>query len=148
MAESADVTAVVAHFEIVLPRRPLVSLDGGWKSHPILRSSTVAIPHAKSGEAIDIRPLGSALSQAKTTTLVKTKTLEIIRLVVPSGKDIPGHRAHGEITVQCLEGRVAFTAGNRTQDLEAGQLLYLASEETHALHGIEDASILLTIVLR
>ena len=69
----------------------------------------MAIPHAKSGEVIDIRPLGSALAQARTTTLVKTKTLEIIRLVIPSGKEIPEHQAHGEITVQCLEGRVAFT---------------------------------------
>jgi len=107
----------------------------------------MAIPHAKSGEVIDVHPLGSALAQTMTTTLVKTKTLEIIRLVVPSGKDIAEHQAHGEITVQCLEGRVAFTAGNRTQELEAGQLLYLSSEERHSLRGIDDASILLTILL-
>lgn len=107
----------------------------------------MAIPHAKSAEVIDVRPLGAALAQARTTTLVKTKTLEIIRLVIPSGKDIPGHQAHGEITVQCLEGRVAFTVRNSRRDLEAGQLLYLSSEEPHALHGIEDASVLLTILL-
>jgi quercetin dioxygenase-like cupin family protein len=80
--------------------------------------------------------------------LIKTKTLEVIRLVIPAGKDIPGHQAHGEITVQCLEGRVAFTADNTTQELQAGQLLYLSSEVPHALHGLEDASILLTILLR
>ena len=79
---------------------------------------------------------------------MKTKTLEIIRLVIPSGKDIPEHKAHGEITVQCLEGRVAFTAGGTTRDLEAGQLLYLADAELHALHGIEDASVIVTILLR
>lgn len=107
----------------------------------------MAIPHAKSGEVIDIRPLGSALAQTRTTTLVKTKMLEVIRLVIPAGKDIPVHQAHGEITVQCLEGRVTFTAGNTRQELEAGQLLYLSSEVPHALHGIEDASILLTILL-
>jgi quercetin dioxygenase-like cupin family protein len=107
----------------------------------------MAIPHAKSGEVIDIRPLGSALAQARTTTLVKTKTLEVIRLVIPSGKDIPVHQAHGEITVQCLEGRVVFTAGNTNQELQAGQLLYLSSETPHALHGIENTSILLTILL-
>jgi quercetin dioxygenase-like cupin family protein len=108
----------------------------------------VAIPHAKPGEVIDIRPLASTLAQAKTTTLVKTKTLEIIRLVIPSGKDIPEHKAHGEITVQCLEGRIAFTAGNTTRELGAGQLLYLADEESHSLHGIDDASVLVTILLR
>ena len=107
----------------------------------------MAIPHAKSGEVIDIRPLGPQLRQARTTTLVKTKTLEIIRLVIPSGKDIPRHQAHGEITVQCLEGRVAFMVGKNRRDLEAGQLLYLSSEEPHSLRGIEDTSVLLTILL-
>ena len=107
----------------------------------------MAIPHAKSGEVIDIRPLGSTLAQSKTTTLVKTKTLEILRLVIPAGKDIPEHQAHGEITVQCLEGRVAFTVGNSRRDLEAGQFLYLSSEEPHSLHGIEDASVLVTMLL-
>ena len=107
----------------------------------------MAIPHAKSGEVIDIRPLGSALAHARTTTLAKTKTLEIIRLVIPSGKEIPGHQAHGEITVQCLEGRVALIVSSGTQELRAGQLLYLSGEESHSLRGIEDASLLLTIVL-
>jgi len=108
----------------------------------------VAIPHAKSGDVIDIRPLGPAFAQSKTTTLVKTATMEIIRLVIPSGKNIPEHRAHGEITVQCLEGRVTFSTGSTKQDLVAGQLLYLASEEPHSLHGLEDASVLVTILLR
>jgi quercetin dioxygenase-like cupin family protein len=107
----------------------------------------MAIPHAKSGEVIDIPPLGSSLAQARTTTLAKTKSLEIIRLVIPSGKEIAGHQAHGEITVQCLEGRVAFTASSSTQELRAGQLLYLSGEESHSLRGIEAASLLLTIVL-
>lgn len=108
----------------------------------------MAIPHAKSGEVIDIRPLGPALAQTKTTTLVKTKTVEIIRLIIPSGKQIPEHRAHGEITVQCLEGRVTFSTGSTKRDLVAGQLLYLAGEEPHALHALEDASVLVTILLR
>jgi quercetin dioxygenase-like cupin family protein len=108
----------------------------------------MAVPHANSGEVIDIRPLGAALAQARTTTLVKTKTLEIIRLVIPSGKDIPSHQARGEITVQCLEGRVAFNVGDTRRDLEAGQFLYLSGGEPHSLQGIEDASILLTIFLR
>lgn len=108
----------------------------------------MAIPHAQPGDVIDVRPLGSALAQARTTTLVKTNALEIIRLVIPAGKDIPGHMAHGEITVQCLEGRVAFTIGDATRDFAGGQLLYLSSGETHSLHGIEDSSVLLTILLR
>jgi quercetin dioxygenase-like cupin family protein len=107
----------------------------------------MAIPHAKSGEVIDLRFLGKALAQAVTNTLVKTDRLEVIRLVVSAGKDIPPHQVAGEITVQCLEGRVAFTAGGTTRELAAGQMLYLAGNEPHSLRGIEDASVLVTILL-
>ncbi len=107
----------------------------------------MAVPHAKPGEAVDVRPLGPALAHSKTATLIKTDSLEVIRLVLPAGKEIPPHQVAGEITVQCLEGRVAFTAGGATRDLTAGQLLYLAGNEPHALRGLEDASLLVTILL-
>jgi quercetin dioxygenase-like cupin family protein len=70
----------------------------------------MAIPHAKAGEVIDVRPLGPALTNSRTTTLAKTDSLEIIRLVIPQGKDIAEHRVAGEITVQCLVGHVIFNS--------------------------------------
>ena len=107
----------------------------------------MAIPHAKPGEVVDIRPLRSALASAQTTTLVRAERVEVIRLVVPAGKEIKEHQAKGEIVVHCLEGRVAFTAFGKTQTLEAGKLLYLPTGEPHTVKGIEDASLLLTILL-
>ena len=107
----------------------------------------MAIPHATSGQLVDVRPLGAKLKQSITTTLVKTDNLEVIRLVLPAGKEIPPHQVTGEITVQCLEGRVGFTAHGQTNVLEAGRLLYLSGSELHALKGIEDASVLVTIRL-
>jgi quercetin dioxygenase-like cupin family protein len=108
----------------------------------------MAVAHAKPGEPISVRPLGAALRGEKTKTLVKTDSLEVIRLVVPAGKEIPTHQVAGEITVQCLEGRVSFTAGDNTRDLGAGDLLFLSGNAPHALRGIEDASVLVTILLR
>ena len=108
----------------------------------------MAIPHAAPGEVVSVRPLASALTGAKTSTLIKTDTLEVIRLVLPAGKELPAHRVAGEITVQCLEGRIAFTAGDATHELAAGDFLYLSGGETHSLRGIEDASVLVTILLR
>ncbi len=107
----------------------------------------MSIPHAKPGEMIDVRPLGSALASAQTRTLVKASQLEVIRLIVPAGKEIAEHRAKGEITVQCLEGRVAFTAAGITHNLDAGHLLYLPTGEAHSLKGVTDASLLLTVLL-
>jgi quercetin dioxygenase-like cupin family protein len=107
----------------------------------------MAIPHAKPAGIVDVRPLGSALTSTQTTTLVRTEQVEVIRLVVPAGKDIAEHKAKGEIVVQCLEGRVAFTAFGKTQDLETGKLLYLPTGEPHSVRGVQNASLLLTILL-
>ncbi len=107
----------------------------------------MAIPHAKSGEGIDIRPLGEALIRSLTTTLVKTDRLEVIRLVVLAGKEIPPHQVAGETTVRCLEGRIAFTAGGTTRESAAGQMLYLAGKELHSLRGVFRASVLVAILL-
>ncbi len=106
----------------------------------------MSIPHIKSGEVVQL-PLGTTLGGSRTTTLVKTTDLELIRLIIPAGKVIPLHKAPGEITVQCLEGRVAFTAEGKTQELTAGQLLYLTAGEPHALTGLEDTSLLVTLLL-
>ena len=107
----------------------------------------MAIPHAKPDEVVDVRPLGSALASAQTKTLVRAEQVEVIRLVVPAGKQIDEHKAKGEIVVQCLEGRVAFTAFGKTQTLEVGKLLYLPTGEPHSVKGIENASLLLTVLL-
>ncbi len=67
--------------------------------------------------------------------------------MVPAGKEIDEHKAKGEIVVQCLEGKVAFTAFGKKQNLEAGRLLCLPTGEPHSVKGIENASLLLTILL-
>jgi len=107
----------------------------------------MAIPHAQPGEVIDVRPLGAALATVKTSTLLKTEKVEIIRLVMAAGKVLAEHKAPGEITVHCLEGKIAFTALGKTQELTVGQLLYLGAREPHSVKCVEDASFLLTILL-
>ncbi len=107
----------------------------------------MAIPHAKSAEIVDVHPLGATLATAMTRTLVKTKAIEVIRLVLPAGKEIPSHKAPNEITVQCLEGRVLFTTEGKSQELGPGQLLYLAAGEPHALMAVESSSLLVTLLL-
>ena len=52
----------------------------------------MAIPHAKSGDLIDVWPLGPTLTGAKTVTLIKSDALEVIRLVIPADKDIAPHK--------------------------------------------------------
>jgi len=106
----------------------------------------MAITHAKPGEVVDVKPLGASLPTTKTTTLFKTEHVEVIRVVMPTGKEISEHAAPGEIIVQCLEGQIAFTAAGKTLNIGAGQLVYLDAKEPHAVRCLENASFLLTIL--
>jgi quercetin dioxygenase-like cupin family protein len=108
----------------------------------------MAILHAQPMDIIDVRPLGAAFGEARTTTLIKTNQLEVVRLVLPAGKEIPEHQVASEITVQCLEGQVEFTSNNTTRLLSAGQLVYLAGASKHSLRARENSSVLLTIRLQ
>jgi len=106
----------------------------------------VSVPHANPEGVVDVRPLGPALTATATRTLVKTEAVTVVRMVVPAGKEIPTHAAKGDLVVQCLEGKIAFTARGSAHHLEAGHLLHLPAGEPHSLRGIEDGSLLLTVV--
>ena len=53
----------------------------------------------------------------------------------------------GELVVHCLEGKVTYTAFGKMHHLEAGKLFYLPTGEPHSVQGIENASLLLTVLL-
>lgn len=108
----------------------------------------MALSHAASGDIINVRPLGSELAAAVSTALFKTDTLEVMRLVLPVGKKLLNHRVPGPITLQCLEGTVEVQALQQTRILRAGEMLYLTGGEPHALCATQDASLLLTVLLK
>jgi quercetin dioxygenase-like cupin family protein len=107
----------------------------------------MAIVHAKPSESFSVAPLGRALAQAKTTALVKTDSLEVLRLIVPAGKEIAGHRTRGEVTIQCLESEVGIGINGITEVLSPGRLQYLNKNELHTVRGFNDASLLVAILL-
>lgn len=108
----------------------------------------MSIPHAVSGELIDVRPLGADLRQTSSRTLVRADHLEVFRLVLAAGKAAPDHKASGAITIQCLEGAVELDAHGRIQILRAGSMVYLSDAEPHAVKALEDSSLLVTVLLR
>jgi quercetin dioxygenase-like cupin family protein len=108
----------------------------------------MAIPHARSGQVIDVRPHGPSFTEERTVALFKTEDLEVIRLVLPAGKAMAPHKVAGEITIQCIEGRIDVTVDGASNHLAAGQLIYLARNVVHGVAALEDASVLVTIALR
>jgi quercetin dioxygenase-like cupin family protein len=93
------------------------------------------------------RQAGESLSQFTSIALAKSEQLELIRMTVPAGRALPEHAVRGQITLQCLEGEVAFDAHGRTTILRGGELLQLEGGAPHALRANADSLLLLTIVL-
>lgn len=102
--------------------------------------------HPSPGEVVDIRPLGGKLPDAASIALFRTDDVEVMRLILPKGKSIPEHFVPGEITLQCLEGVVEIQALDKTQQLQAGELLYLHGNTPYAIVALDNASVLMTML--
>jgi quercetin dioxygenase-like cupin family protein len=108
----------------------------------------MALEHAKPGDVIALTHAGEAASAFSSIALAKTEQIELIRLVLPAGKEMPEHHVKGEITLLCLSGEIAFTTRGQPVTLKAGEMLYLEGGAPHAVRAVADSVALLTIVLR
>ena len=108
----------------------------------------MAIPHASPGDVIDVRPLGPSLAGARSHALFKSDDLEVIRLVLKAGEGMAPHAVAGEITLQCIEGRIVFDCDAGERHLAPGELIHCAADEIHKLRALQDSSLLLTIALK
>ena len=108
----------------------------------------MALPRAASGELIELSLLGGNLSHDITKTLYKSESLEVFRMVLLAGKVMSEHSVPGDLTIQCLEGQVEFTSPAGVCLLRTGSLVCLAGGEAYALKAVEDASVLVTLLLK
>lgn len=107
----------------------------------------MAQAHARSGQVVSVSPLGDRLSDVRTTAIIKADQLELVRIVLPAGKGLRQHSAPGEITVQCIEGRIQFDTSEQRHVLEAGDLIHLRRNEPHSLNALVDSSALVTLCI-
>lgn len=108
----------------------------------------MATHHASPGEIVDFASWADDLPEDKTKTIVKSEAMELGRLVIPAGKEIPEHKVTGPIIIQCIQGKIEFSAMGKTQELQGGQLLYLMPDEPYSFKAMEDAVVLLTILFK
>lgn len=111
----------------------------------------MATHHAAEAEVVDLATWSDELPDGQSQAIAKVEHLELARLVIGAGKQM--HRAgychvDGPIVVHCLEGEVELKLPGKAQRLRAGQLLYLLGGTDHAIGGITDSVVLLTIVLK
>ncbi len=107
----------------------------------------MGIPHAKPGQVIKLILSEEDLKEVKTTALIKTQEFETIRLCLKTGQELPAHHAKSSITVQCLQGKINFKVGEKDNELQPGDWLYLEGGQEHSLKAVEDSTLLLTLIL-
>lgn len=108
----------------------------------------MALPHAQLLDVIGVRPLGAALVDAFSTSLIKTERLQLLHLVLPARQDMPEHHVDDECCLHCLEGAVDVVMPGGTRHLQAGDLVVLPAKQRHALSARLDSALLVTLMPR
>lgn len=99
-----------------------------------LHDVVAAAPPAKDGD-------GPAVKRLQTADGVN-----IIAMRFRSGQALPDHRAAHPIMVQCIEGQVRFTVGDRTEVLTPGTVAHLPTMVPHRVDADEDSVFLLSML--
>ena len=108
----------------------------------------MATHHASPGEIIDLGTWAQDLPNEHSKAIMKTDEMELARLVIPAGKEIPNHKVSGPIVVHCTKGEIECVAMGTTQVLRSGQLLYLMPGEPYSVRAAVDSVVLLTIIFK
>lgn len=93
-----------------------------------------AAPPAKDGDGPSVKRLQTA------------EGVNIIAMRFRSGQTLPDHRAAHPIMVQCLEGQVRFTVGDRSEVLTPGFVAHLPAMVPHRVDADEDSVFLLAML--
>lgn len=102
--------------------------------------------HIEPAEVINLNTLKGDMDQRASYALVKSSDMEVIRMVLPAGKEIDEHSVSGEISVQCLKGHVLFSVDGKTEEINRGDWLYLKRDQPHSLSALRDSVLLVTIL--
>lgn len=105
----------------------------------------MALEHAKPAQPIDLSPLGDALTRSATHAIMKTPSLELIRVVLQEGQALPPHKLYGEMTLQCIEGTVDVDVAGSACELRAGQMILFPAQAEYAVRARRDSSLLMTV---
>jgi quercetin dioxygenase-like cupin family protein len=108
----------------------------------------MALPHAHLLDVIGVGPLGQAVHEAVSTSLLKTKRLQLLHLILPARRDQPEHHVDDECTIHCLEGDVEVRTPGGIRRLGPGQLVVLPAGERHSLAARVDSAVLVTLLLQ
>jgi len=108
----------------------------------------MALPHAQPLDVVNISPLGPALLDAVSTSLLKTYRLQLLHLVLPARRDVQQHHVDDECIIHCLEGDVEVLMPGGARRLGPGQLVVLPAGQPYAFSARADSALLMTLLLK
>lgn len=114
------------------------------------RNTILATHHAQAGEVVDLASWADDLPSQQSKAIAKGKGLELARLVIKASVDMHKHdycHVDGPIVVHCIDGVINLKKPDSQIRLSAGLLTWLEGRTAHALTGVQDSIVLLTIVL-
>lgn len=102
--------------------------------------------HIESGEVVNLESLKGDMDVDASYALVKTESMEVIRMALPEGKEISEHMVDGEMSVQCLKGNISFSVEGQARELTASDWLYLKQKQLFS-YKVHSPTILLVTIL-
>lgn len=86
-------------------------------------------------------------SKVNSITILKSDLMRIVLIGLHKDGELKTHIAPGQISVQCLQGKIDFTTEERTVNLEKGQMISLHPKIPHSVHAHEESFFLLTMAM-
>lgn len=84
-------------------------------------------------------------SLPKATTLLREEGLRCFLLHLKASEEMPEHKTHGAITVQCLQGHALFIEGQDEVELVSGVVISVAGGVQHSVMARSDSLMLVTV---
>ncbi len=123
-----------------------MSSDDRLRVHPHERVAGTA-QHVDLGEAASrLRgELHASKDGHRQVAIARHGTRSILLFVFERDGVLKAHRADGEVTIHVLAGELEVTLETGPVSVRRGELLALASGETHSVRAVEGSEMLLTI---
>lgn len=88
-----------------------------------------------------------AESDRNSVTVFKSKTMRVVLIGLHENAELKPHKANGVISVQVLEGKIEFTAEQKSTQLGKGQMVALHENITHSVKALTESCFLLTLAM-
>lgn len=98
-------------------------------------------------ETVKLSTLGDyAAGEIKKEPVMRNHTGEIMVVGLDQGRELPEHKAPGDVMVQGLSGEVEFVVAGKRLTVTPGEVFVMEKDTPHAVKALSKAKFLLTII--